>query len=79
MNPSDLKPPRAARRPTRTALRQGRAPANATVNVIFERIEAAITEHRLPPGTKLGEEYLCGIFGVSRTKVRQALFRLVRS
>lgn len=51
-------------------------PVNATVDSIFERIEAAITEHRLPPGTKLGEEYLCGIFGVSRTKVRQALFRL---
>ncbi len=70
------KPPRAALRPTRTALRQGRAPDHATVDVIFERIELAITEHRLPPGTKLGEEYLCGIFGVSRTKVRQVLFRL---
>ncbi|MDX1605094.1 MAG: GntR family transcriptional regulator [Candidatus Competibacterales bacterium] len=70
------KPPRAARRPTRSALRQGPTPANAPVEIIFERIEAAITEHRLPPGTKLGEEYLCGIFGVSRTKVRQALFRL---
>lgn len=74
--PSDRRPPRAALRPTRAALRQGQAPANATVETIFERIEAAITEHRLPPGTKLGEEYLCGIFGVSRTKVRQALFRL---
>jgi DNA-binding GntR family transcriptional regulator len=76
MTGSDSKLPRAALRPTRAALRQGRAPDNATVDTIFERIELAITEHRLPPGTKLGEEYLCGIFGVSRTKVRQALFRL---
>lgn len=69
-------PDRKLLRPTRAALRQGRAPVNATVEVIFERIESAITEHRLPPGTKLGEEYLCSIFAVSRTKVRQALFRL---
>ena len=76
MNPSDRKHPRAALRPTRAALRQERTPGNATVDIIFERIESAITERRLPPGTKLGEEYLCSIFGVSRTKVRQALFRL---
>ena len=76
MSSSDRKLPRAGLRPTRAALRQGRTPANSTIDVIFERIETAITEHRLPPGTKLGEEYLCDIFGVSRTKVRQALFRL---
>ena len=76
MSSTDRKRPHAALRPTRAALRQGRTPANATINAIFERIEAAITEHRLPPGTKLGEEYLCSIFGVSRTKVRQTLFRL---
>ena len=76
MVPSDRNPPQAARRPTRAALHQGGEPTKAPVDVIFARIEAAITEHRLPPGTKLGEEYLCEIFGVSRTKVRQALFRL---
>ena len=33
-------------------------------------------EHRLPPGTRLIEERLANIFGVSRTKVRQAIGRL---
>jgi DNA-binding GntR family transcriptional regulator len=47
-----------------------------SANSIVERVTAAITDHRLPPGTKLGEEYLCGIFAVSRTIVRQALVRL---
>jgi DNA-binding GntR family transcriptional regulator len=42
------------------------------------RVTAAITEHRLPPGTKLGEESLGEVFGVSRTKVREALFQLAK-
>lgn len=59
---------------TRTKPAAGRG--GAGTDTIVERITAAIGEHRLPPGTKLGEEHLGGIFGVSRTKVRQALFRL---
>src|SRR5215208_6073563 len=47
-----------------------------SVDVIFQRILGAILEHRLPPGTKLGEEKLAAVFGVSRTQVRQALARL---
>jgi DNA-binding GntR family transcriptional regulator len=47
-----------------------------SVDVIYQRILSAILEHRLPPGTKLGEERLAAIFGVSRTQVRQALARL---
>ncbi len=43
---------------------------------IHARIAEAIAAHRLPPGTKLGEEALGEIFGVSRTKIRQALFQL---
>lgn len=43
---------------------------------IHQRIADAIAAHRLPPGTKLGEEALGEIFGVSRTKIRQALFQL---
>lgn len=50
--------------------------ATRSVDVIFQRILDAILEHRLPPGTKLGEERLAAIFGVSRTQVRQALARL---
>lgn len=53
-----------------------RGPAQRSVDVIFQRILGAILEHRLPPGTKLGEERLAAVFGVSRTQVRQALARL---
>ncbi|HEX6136941.1 MAG TPA: GntR family transcriptional regulator [Casimicrobiaceae bacterium] len=48
----------------------------ASVDAIAERVLGAIMEHRLPPGTKLVEERLAGVFGVSRTKIRQALARL---
>lgn len=40
------------------------------------RIVAAITEHRLAPGTKLREERLAELFKVSRTQVRPVLQRL---
>ncbi len=43
---------------------------------IYRGISAAILEHRLPPGTRLAEDALGEIFGVSRTVVRKALFRL---
>lgn len=43
---------------------------------IHDRILAAILEHRVLPGTQLVEEKLAAIFGVSRTKVRQAIARL---
>jgi DNA-binding GntR family transcriptional regulator len=50
----------------------------ATTDEIVRRVTAAITEHRLPPGTKLGEESLGDAFGVSRTKAREALFQLAK-
>ena len=43
-----------------------------------ERITTAVMEHRLPPGIKLAEEKLATAFGVSRTKIRQALTVLSR-
>jgi DNA-binding GntR family transcriptional regulator len=43
---------------------------------IYERLVAAIFEHRLPPGTKLGEENLAAIFGVTRARIRGVLPRL---
>jgi DNA-binding GntR family transcriptional regulator len=39
----------------------------------------AIADHQLKPGAKLGEQRLADHFGVSRTIVRQALFRLAES
>jgi len=43
---------------------------------IHDRIVEAITEHRLPPGTKLREEQLCELFGVSRSRIRRVLQHL---
>ena len=45
-------------------------------DAIYERILAAIFEHRLPPGTKLGEDRLASIFGVNRARIRRVLPRL---
>jgi DNA-binding GntR family transcriptional regulator len=53
-----------------------RAEREKSVDEIYERIYVAILEHRLHPGTKLGEERLADIFGVSRARVREVLARL---
>jgi DNA-binding GntR family transcriptional regulator len=43
---------------------------------IYERVVSAILDHRLPPGTRLGEDKLATAFGVSRTRIRPVLVRL---
>src|SRR5512145_1772741 len=54
-----------------------KAPAGKpTADDIYERVVSAIFEHRLAPGTKLGEDRLALIFGVSRSRIRPALARL---
>ncbi|WP_149866275.1 GntR family transcriptional regulator [Tropicimonas marinistellae] len=47
-----------------------------TGEAIAADLERAVLEHRLPPGTKLGEDELCDVFGVSRTTIRSALHAL---
>jgi len=47
--------------------------ANVTTDSITSALSQAIHEHRLAPGTKLGEDDLSDIYGVSRTLVRSAL------
>ena len=49
--------------------------ATAT-SFIVESLTRAIVEHRLQPGAKLVEQKLADQYGVSRTLVRQALYRL---
>ncbi len=44
---------------------------------IFERLLRAIMEHQIAPGTQLVEARLALIFKVSRTKIREAIGRLV--
>lgn len=48
----------------------------STADLVYERVLAAIRDHRLPPGTKLVEDRLAAAFGVSRTRIRPALVRL---
>ncbi|CAM3474460.1 GntR family transcriptional regulator [Pseudomonas floridensis] len=45
-------------------------------DVVYAHIFDAILEQRLAPGTRLSEEALGDIFGVSRTIIRRALSRL---
>ena len=50
---------------------------NATpTGFIVDALTRSIVEHRLLPGSKLVEQKLADQFGVSRTLIRQALFRL---
>lgn len=51
--------------------------ASSTARIV-DSITAAIVERRLMPGTKLAEQQIADIFGVSRTVVRQALNQLSR-
>lgn len=44
-----------------------------TSETICHELSRAIHEHRLAPGTKLGEDEVAEVFGVSRTIVRTAL------
>jgi DNA-binding GntR family transcriptional regulator len=43
---------------------------------IYQAIYSAIVEHLIPPGTKLAEDTLGEIYGVSRTRIRKVLIRL---
>ncbi|WP_299375614.1 GntR family transcriptional regulator [uncultured Tateyamaria sp.] len=45
----------------------------ATSDTIAHALSLAIHEHKIAPGTKLGEDELAEIYGVSRTVVRAAL------
>ncbi len=56
----------------------GATHAASATDRIVDSVTAAIVERRLMPGTKLAEQKLADIYGVSRTLVRQALNRLSR-
>lgn len=60
------------------ALNQGENPSRkiSQNDHIYEEMFAAILEQRLAPGTKLSEDTLGEIFGVSRTVIRTVLQRL---
>jgi len=52
------------------------APDASSTEHIVAAVTRAIVEHRLLPGAKLVEQKIGDRFGVSRTVVRQAMFRL---
>lgn len=60
--------------PTSSAIPASRR--ERTIDEVYEKIYASILEHRLLPGTKLPEERLAAIFGVSRARIREVLGRL---
>ena len=55
---------------------KGTSKAGSQDDIVYAHIFDAILEQRLAPGTKLSEETLGDIFGVSRTIIRRALSRL---
>jgi DNA-binding GntR family transcriptional regulator len=67
----------ATSRQVRRAAPTERLTIGATQSIV-ESITTAIVERRLAPGTKLAEQKIADIFGVSRTLVRQALNQLSR-
>lgn len=76
MSPRKLATPR--NRPAGRPSAKNGTSGKSSTETIVTRITAALIEHRLPPGAKLGEVALGEIFGVSRTKIRQALNRLAQ-
>lgn len=63
-------------RPARRGASQARLQRENAHDEIYEKIYVAILEHRLHPGTKLVEERMAEIFGVSRARIREVLARL---
>src|ERR1043165_3440185 len=55
-----------------------RAPRSKLAGSVYERIKADIFEFRLIPGTRFSENEVAARERVSRTPVREALFRLER-
>lgn len=51
-------------------------PGTPQADRVAEALTLAIHQHRLAPGTKLGEDELADIYGVSRTIIRSALLTL---
>lgn len=56
--------------------RPSRAAPPQTDDLVYEKIHQAIAQQQLPPGTRLREDALCKILGVSRARIRKAFARL---
>jgi DNA-binding GntR family transcriptional regulator len=63
---------------SRIAADTGAVGAGNRATSIHQSIRRAVIEQRLPPGMRLPEDQIGGLFGASRTLVRAALQHLVR-
>lgn len=59
-----------------TQLWERQARNGAASDMVYQVLREALITGILPPGQRLGEEHLARMFEVSRTPVREALFRL---
>ena len=64
------------REATRSAALAAGFEAMSPGDEIYERICEAVLDHLLPPGTKLKEVALAGVFSVNRSVIRKVLARL---
>ncbi|THF66621.1 GntR family transcriptional regulator [Pseudothauera nasutitermitis] len=67
---------RTARKPAAPKAPEARPPLDN--QRIYDLVFDAIAHRKLPPGTKLSEERLCRVFGVSRTRLREVFCRLAQ-
>lgn len=58
---------------------QAPAPQPLSDAQIHDHLVSAVMDHRLLPGTKLVEDKLGQVYGVSRTRIRQVLIRLAQA
>ena len=70
---SDMQPKSEVRN---NAEMKGRRDSGLSEEDIVDRVLEAVTEQRLPPGTKLSEAALSDAFGVGRMRIRRSLLLL---
>lgn len=63
----------------RSAAKAGNRQPATSAQSVFDHVVGAIKSHRLAPGTRLVEEDLSALFGVSRTIVRQGITKLAQA
>jgi DNA-binding GntR family transcriptional regulator len=79
-NPGRAPRPRGARKPAEVLpLFAADGAAAGVDDRIHATIHEAVLDHRLPPGTRLGEVALADLFGVTRAVIRKVLARLAHS
>ncbi|OZI31780.1 GntR family transcriptional regulator [Bordetella genomosp. 10] len=69
-SPLDVDAPLAA------AGARGRPPRSLSNDEIHAKLQQAVLEHRLKPGTRLVEDHLAEVAGSTRARIRQVLARL---